>query len=189
MSDRNTAVSYAIMAIITNSKLEIHNFDNKKMDAFLDFLKNVNAPFEINHNTLIILPHTELSSIFIKAFLYPEFHSDWQPLIAPLFTQINGHNRIEELLFPDRLGYCEQLNRMNAKCEYDYNFKTRFNNNKPHAVDIYGKRELFGANVIANDLRGGMALIIASLVAKGITTIDNYKEVKRGYENITSNLQ
>jgi UDP-N-acetylglucosamine 1-carboxyvinyltransferase len=190
MSDRNAAVSFAIMALITNSTLEINNFDNIKMDAFYAFLDAINAQYKASENKLLILKrNNKFHPISIKAFLYPDFHSDWQPLIAPLLTQIEGNSSIEEMLFPDRLKYWIELGKMNAKYNYNYKTKSRFTDTNPHYVETYGIQKLNGTEVYATDLRGGMSLIIASLIAQGKTIINNAKEINRGYENIVELLK
>lgn len=189
MSDRNVAVTYSIMALISNSRIEILNYDNKKMDAFYKFLNDIGAKYKIIDNNKLVIEKSDLSNSFnpirIKAFIYPDIHSDWQPLIAPLLTQINGNSYIEEHLFPDRLKYWNELEKMGAKYKFDYTNKTRFEKDEnPHAVCVFGKLNLNGAEVTALDLRGGVALIIASLIAIGTTTIHNADEILRGYENI-----
>lgn len=189
MSDRNAAVTFSIMALITNSMLEIHNFDNFKMEAFYSFLDVINAQYKTDINKLTILKHyNKLNPISVKAFLYPNFHSDWQPLIAPLLTQIEGKSSIEELLFPNRLKYWLELEKMGAKYNYNYNTETRFKDTNPHYVETFGIQKLNGTEVVATDLRGGMSLIIASLVAQGKTIINNAEEINRGYENIIETL-
>jgi UDP-N-acetylglucosamine 1-carboxyvinyltransferase len=193
MSDRNAAVTYSIMALITNGRLEIQNYDDVKMDAFYSFLDSLGANYELKEKTLTINKSEFLKSnhnLRIKAFIYPDIHSDWQPLIAPLLTQMNGISYIEEYLFPDRLRYWKELEKMGVSYQYDLTNKTRFENDpNPHAVKVSGKFQLKGAEVEALDLRGGVALIIAALVAKGTTTINNADEILRGYENIDTILK
>lgn len=75
--------------------------------------------------------------------------------------------------------------KMGASFEFDYVNKTRFPNDvNPHAVFVHGATTFTGNRVKALDLRGGMCLILAALVAKGETIIENADEILRGYENI-----
>lgn len=190
MSDRNAAVTYTVMALITRSNLKIENYDDVKMEAFYKFLDEIGAKYELQNRELFVIGKLShpLKPIAINAFLYPEFHSDWQPLVAPLLTQIEGKSYLEEKLFSDRLRYWLELEKMGAKFEFDYGIETRFKDNNPHAVRINRKSNLSGAEVYARDLRGGVALVTASLVAKGKTVIHNAEEILRGYENLVDTL-
>lgn len=190
LSDRNAAVTYSLMALVTNGHIEIKNFDDVKMQAFYSFLNALGAKYEAYDKTLIISPSKKsFRPVQLQAFLYPEFHSDWQPLVGPLLTQVEGTSYIEEKLFPNRLAHWDELGRMGARYKYDSSIKTRFNDDNPHAVYIYGKSNLSGAEVKALNLRAGAALVIASLIAKGETTITNAEEITRGYENMIDILK
>lgn len=191
MSDRNAAVTYAVMAMITNSNLIIRNYDDIKMGAFYSFLNRINAKYQVGNQELSILKNfnKSLKPIDIKAFLYPVFHTDWQPLVAPLLSQIEGESYIEENYFADRLKYWLELDKMGASFKFDYNVKTKFKDDNPHAVRVKGKISLVGADVYARDLRGGVALVTASLVAKGKTVIHNAEQILRGYDNLVDTLK
>lgn len=186
MSDRNVAVSYAMFALVTQGKITLTNFSNVKMEAFYHFLDQINCKYLTNGDSLFIdAANINKDSQRIKAYMYPEIHSDWQPLIAPLLIGQTGTSYIEEFLFPSRLEYWMELSKMGAKFEFDTNNSTRFTlNGDRHAVYIYGPSVLKGASVRAIDLRAGMCLIIASLNAKGDTLIENAEEIYRGYDKI-----
>ena len=190
MSDRNAAVTYAVMAIITNSHLTIENYDDVKMEAFYKFLDEINAKYQVGEGELSIFKKSDnsLKPVKIEAFLYPGFHTDWQPLVAPILTQIEGKSYIKEKYFSDRLKYWIELEKMGASFDFDYQADTRFKDDNPHAVSINGKTSLSGANVYARDLRGGVALVTASLIAKGKTVIHNAEEILRGYDNLVDTL-
>lgn len=186
MSDRNVAVSFAMLAVISKGKMKITNFDDAKMGAFYSFLDLINCGFQVNGDCLEINAE-EINStpVRLKAYMYPDIHSDWQPLIAPLLTSQYGTSYVEEYLFPFRLGYWKELEKLGAIYEFDYSNKTRFpDDNNPHAVYVHGPQKLNGNIVKAIDLRGGMSLIIASLVTKGSTIIENAEEIFRGYDKI-----
>ncbi|HEV3156526.1 MAG TPA: hypothetical protein VGZ00_04205 [Candidatus Baltobacteraceae bacterium] len=191
MSDRNVAVTYAVMALITGSELSITNFDDDKMDAFYQFLEIVGIAYH-RQNQVFKIPSqdvTRLRATQVDAYIYPSFHSDWQPLVAPLLCLFNGTSRIEERLFPNRLGYWEQLALMGAKYSETVTQKSRFQDNFVHAVEISGPCAFHGANVKALDLRGAAALLEAALIARGTTCIHNAEILQRGYANIIDDLQ
>ena len=100
--------------------------------------------------------------------------------MATFLTQCNGKSVIEETIYENRFQNLLELEKMGAS------FKIFKDNRK--AV-IKGKTELHGAEVNATDLRGGAALVIAGLEAKGVTTIENIEYILRGYENFEVKLQ
>ena len=127
--------------------------------------------------------------IRITAFLYPQFHSDWQPLVAPLLTQLPTSTFVQEALFPDRLRHWEELAKMGARFAYEFGIETRFNDMNPHAATITGPVALKGAEVTARDLRTGACLVTAALIAKGTTCIHRAEEIDRGYEDMVATLR
>lgn len=194
MSDRNVAVTYAVAALIANIELIIENYDDVKMEAFYKFLNKINAKYTVNEKVLIIhksILHIDSGdNIKIKAFLYPDFHSDWQPLISPLLAIAPFNSYVEEWLFQNRLSHWDELGKLGSKYQYDFNNSTRFENDKfPHAVNITGGAQLKGTNVYANDLRSAASLVLASLAAKGETIINNIEELDRGYEKLAEDMK
>lgn len=194
MSDRNVAVTYAVAALVANIELIIENYDDIKMEAFYEFLNKINAKYTIDEKFLIIhksiLHINSGENLKIKAFLYPDFHSDWQPLISPLLAVSPFNTYVEELLFQNRLSHWDELGKLGSKYLYDYNNSTRFENDQfPHAVYIIGGAQLIGTNVYANDLRSAASLLLASLAAKGETIIDNIEELDRGYEHLIEDIK
>ena len=194
MSDRNVAVTYSIAALILNIELVINNYDDIKMEAFYRFLDALQVRYTVDENKLIIYK-SNLSKVTkdffkIKAFLYPDFHSDWQPLISPLLAILNFDSYIEEWLFQNRLSHWKELEKLGANFNYDMENLTRFSKDGfPHAVSIHGGISLKGTTVYANDLRSAASLVLAALAAKGETIIENIEELDRGYEDLIQNLQ
>ena len=85
---------------------------------------------------------------------------------------------VTENIFESRYKYTQELNRMGAKIKVE-----------GRTAIIKGSRKIQGTNVVANDLRGGAALILEALSAKGKTQIDNIHYILRGYENIEQKLK
>ena len=82
-----------------------------------------------------------------------------------------------ENIFENRYKYAQELNKMGAKITVE-----------GKSAVIRGARKLYGADVKATDLRGGAALVLAGLIAKGTTQIDNIDYILRGYENLDEKL-
>jgi len=94
-------------------------------------------------------------------------------------TQAQGLSLIHEVIYEGRLFYTDKLNTMGANiimCD-------------PHRVIVSGPTDLHGKKLESPDLRAGMALVLAGLVAKGKTTIDNIYQIERGYQNPVARLQ
>ena len=109
---------------------------------------------------------------------YPGFPTDMQSIFATTLTTAKGTSIIVENVFENRYKYTQELIRMGAKITIEG--KTAI---------IKGVRKLYGANVEATDLRGGAALVIAGLSAKGVTVVENAKYILRGYEKLEQKLQ
>lgn len=114
----------------------------------------------------------------LKTLPYPGFPTDLQPAMAVLLLKAHGTSTINETVFPSRFGYLEELRRMNA--QYQVSNGT--------AV-LQGPTEFSGAEVTAPDVRGGAALVLAGLVANGITQINNVAQIDRGYYHMVEKLQ
>ena len=109
---------------------------------------------------------------------YPGFPTDMQSIFATTLTIAKGTSMIVENIFENRYKYTQELVRMGAKIAIE-----------GKTAVIKGVRKLYGANVKATDLRGGAALVLAGLVAKGNTKVENIEYIQRGYENFEQKLQ
>ena len=109
---------------------------------------------------------------------YPGFPTDMQSIFGALLTTAKGTSIITENIFESRYKYVQELNRMGAKIRVE-----------GRSAIIKGTKRLQGANVVATDLRGGAALVLEALAAKGITEIDHIHYILRGYENIEEKLK
>jgi len=113
----------------------------------------------------------------VKTLPYPGFPTDIQAQITTLLALSEGTSIVTENLFENRFKYVDELIRMGASIKVESN-----------TAIIDGVSELTGATVNAPDLRAGAALVIAGLVAKGFTIIENIEYVERGYEDFERKL-
>ena len=118
-----------------------------------------------------------LKPIDIRTQVYPGFATDLQQPLTALLTQCQGASQVVETIYPERFGHCYQLNSMGAKIDQE-----------EAMCYINGPTPLHGARVYATDLRCGAALIVAALMADGVTEIGNVYHIDRGYENIDHKL-
>jgi UDP-N-acetylglucosamine 1-carboxyvinyltransferase len=115
----------------------------------------------------------ELTGINVKTAMYPGFATDLQqPLTAMLLTA-NSHSTIVDTIYPNRFNHCIQLNRMGANIIL-----------RDGSAIIPGNRKITGSWVHASDVRAGMCLILAGLIAEGTTCITGIEHIERGYPNV-----
>ena len=120
---------------------------------------------------------TNLKSCAIETQPYPGFPTDLQNQMLSMLTICNGTGIVVENLFETRFKIYGELTKMGA----DITVRDR-------TALINGVNNLYGATVCASDLRGGAALVLAGLVAKGYTTIEDVHHIDRGYKNIEDDL-
>ena len=101
-----------------------------------------------------------------------------QSVFAAMLTTAKGTSIIVENIFENRYKYTQELNKMGAKITVE-----------GKSAVIRGTRRLYGANVKATDLRGGASLVLAGLIAKGTTQIENIEYILRGYEKLDYKLR
>ena len=134
---------------------------------------------EIGLDNITIKDVKEYTKTDIKTLVYPGFATDLQQVMATFLTQCKGRSTIEETIYENRFQNLIELAKMGA------NVKISNDNRK---ATIKGKTKLQGTEVVATDLRGGASLLVAALIADGITTIDNISYILRGYDNIIEKL-
>ena len=113
----------------------------------------------------------------VKTLPYPGFPTDMQPQMTALLSIADGTSFVSEGVWDNRFRYVEQLTRMGASIKVEGKMAV-----------IEGVEQLKGAPVRADDLRAGAAMIIAGLIAKGTTEIEEISHIDRGYENIVEKL-
>lgn len=177
--DRVEAGTYLLMGLATNSEITI---DNVRPDLLMHVIKRLTdagAKLNIENNQIKVFKSHTLKAIDIDTRTYPGFPTDLQSQYAVYSTTTNGATRIFETIFESRFGYIEEIKKMGADIEVE----------GPHIVNIHGPVELNGHEIDANDIRGGAALVMAGLIAKGETTINGIELIERGYERMDEKLK
>ena len=175
--DNMEAITWAIASVITNGDIEIINFPFKHLEVPLIFLRESGMKYYKGENSLIVRGGTPYP-IEISTGPYPGINSDMQPLFAVFGACSQGESKIVDLRFPGRYGYAEELGKMGMKYDIEGDL-----------LKICGGNSLKGANVKAVDLRAGIALVLAGLVADGETVIEDSWQIERGYENLNEKLK
>ena len=177
--DRIEAGSFVILGAVSKSPIKIVGLDPNHLDVFWFLLKKAGVNLEIGKDFVKIKPPFKLKAVNLKTHEYPGFPTDLQAPFTILMTQANGVSLIHETIFEGRLFYTDALNQMGSNiimCD-------------PHRVVVQGPSDLYGRNLISPDIRAGIALVIASLIAKGESVIENIYQIDRGYEKIEDRLR
>ena len=174
------AGTFIVATLATKGEVLIKNAELRFLELFLKKLRDFGAKFDILGAKLIkVLPSYKLSMDKVQSLPYPGIPTDLQPELGVLATQAKGPTLIHDPLYEGRLKYLEELNKMGANIIFC----------DPHRAIINGPTQLYGTEIPSLDIRSGAALIIAGLVAKGQTIINNIYQVDRGYEKIEERLQ
>lgn len=174
--DNVEAMTWLIAAIITNGNVRIKNFPYDHLEMPMIHIKQGESELEFIERDLHVLGKGP-TSFELATGPYPGINSDMQALFASYGLLAQGDSRIIDLRFLDRFQYSEGLQRLGASLKVNGN-----------ELDIFGGSELIATRVSATDIRGGMALVLAALLAKGETEIENMYQVERGYENLDLKL-
>lgn len=171
--------SFSALAAATRSSLSLRNIEPKYLDAVFLQLKKMGVAFSVSGSgpaaTLIIQkPPSAYKSFRIQSGFYPKLLSDHIPPFAVLATQADGITLIHDWMYENRLRYIPELQKMGANCTIL----------DPHRALITGPVNLYGSEIETYDIRSGMTLIIAGLVAQGRSVISNIEHIDRGYERI-----
>jgi UDP-N-acetylglucosamine 1-carboxyvinyltransferase len=180
--DRIEAGTFAILAAATDSELTVTNIEPSHLEIFWQLLRQAGVKFELGANSVKMTPSRSQLQAISKDIItheYPGFPTDLQAPMAVLMTQAQGQSLIFETIYEGRLFYVDLLNSMGANI-----FMA-----DPHRVMITGPTVLQGAKLTSPDIRAGIAMVIAGLIANGQTEIDNIYQIDRGYENIEGRLQ
>jgi len=184
LPDRIEAGTIAIAAAVSGGKVRIKNIIPSHLSLVLNKFRAAQVDFDLLmhdnfYGDLIINQKHRLKAVNIDTRPYPGFPTDLQSPFAVLATQADGRSRIFETLFSARFDYTKWLIEMGAKIDIE----------SPHLIDVSGPTILHGDEIDASDIRGGAALVIAALAAKGETIIDNIEYIDRGYENLDLRLK
>lgn len=176
--DRIEAGTYLCAGAITNSTITLANVRPDHLDAVTAKLEQMGCTVDIGTDTMTIHPAKQLKHVDIITQEYPAFPTDMQAQFLALATLANGASTIEERLFENRFMHVSELQRLGAEIKLS-----------GHTATVIGPCELFGADVMATDLRASSALVLAAMAAEGTTNVHRIYHLDRGYENLEQKLQ
>lgn len=179
IGDRIIAGTYAIATACTGGHIDLSNINPLHLQDVIDKLRKAGlSVIEKKKGIEISASKRPIALPIIQTMPYPLFPTDLQSQFTVLQSISEGNSMVIENIFESRLSYVPQLIKMGAKIKV-----------KNNIAFVEGVPTLYGAEVFAPDLRAGAGLVIASLCAKGYSTINNINYIDRGYEHIEKDLR
>ena len=175
--DQIEAGTYMAAAVATGGDIRVENVIPKHMEPITARLMAAGAEIEEGDDWIRVARKGPLQKINVKTMPHPGFPTDMQPQMAAMLTLAEGASIITEGVWDNRFKYVDELIRLGARITVD-----------GKVAVIEGVEELTGAPVKAIDLRGGAAMIIAGLVARGTTEIEDIIYIERGYEDVVEKI-
>ncbi len=176
--DRIEAGTYIIMAAAMADDVTIENIIPLHVEALTSKLIEMGVNMEIGVDSIRILKSEALKAVDFTTQTYPGFATDLQQPMTTLLTRAEGASTVKETIYAERFKHTAELQRMGATISVGTAQAT-----------ITGVTPLFGNKVTATDLRAGASLVIAGLMADGITEIHDIYHIDRGYDEIDSKLK
>lgn len=178
MPDRIETGTFLCMAAMAGGEILVKEVKPDHVTPVLHKLEETGCKLKVEKNEIQLQAPKRLKAVDIKTMPYPGFPTDMQSIFSTALTLAKGTSMIVENLFENRYKYTQELIRMGAKISIE-----------GKTAVIKGVRKLYGATVKATDLRGGAALVMAGMVAKGDTRVENIEYILRGYEGFDQKLK
>jgi len=176
--DQIEAGTFMIAAAATGGDVLIKNVIPKHLESITAKLVEMNVIVEEFDDSVRVTRTGKLHKANVKTLPYPGFPTDLQPQIVALLTIAEGTSVITESVWDNRFQYVDELRRLGAHITVD-----------GKVAVIEGVANLSGSPVRATDLRAGASMVIAALVAQGVTEIHELFHIDRGYEDLESKLR
>lgn len=177
--DRIEAGSYMIMAAAVGKRVEIDNVIPLHLESLISKLREMNIDIETRDDSVVISNgRTEKMPVDVKTLVYPGFATDLQQPFTSLLTEANGPSIVTDTIYGSRFKHTDELRRMGATIKVE-----------GQSALISGNARLQGASVKATDLRAGAALVVAGLMAEGVTEISGVEHIDRGYAFLEEKLR
>jgi UDP-N-acetylglucosamine 1-carboxyvinyltransferase len=178
VADRIVAGTWAMAALATRGDITVRGANAAHLEIALDKAAHAGAEVEVLADGFRVAIDDRLKSFDVVTLPYPGLATDLQPQAIAALAVADGTAMITENLFEARFMFCDEIVRMGADVRTDGH----------HAV-VRGKERLSGAPVRATDIRAGVGLVIAGLVAEGVTEVAEIHHIDRGYVRFEEQLR
>ena len=178
VTDRIIAGTWAFAAAMTQGDITIHGARADHMEVMLEKLTSAGAIVTSTADGVRVKMEQRPTSVDVATLPYPGFATDLLPFIIAMNSIADGDSLVTENVFESRFMFVNELSRLGAQIHVD-----------GHYASIHGIPQLSGAPVEATDIRAGAGLVLAALVAEGVTTVDGAFHVDRGYPEFAEQLR
>lgn len=176
--DRIETGTYLLAGAIAGDKVTIEGCNPSENRALLHLLNRIGVSVEVGTSTMTVQGVESVAPVDISMLPYPAFPTDLQGPLMALLCLSRGVSIITDKVFPDRFNHLSELRRFGARVRKE----------GPTAI-IEGGAPLSGAKVMASDLRASACLVLAGLVADGVTDVYRIYHLDRGYERMEEKLR
>lgn len=176
--DRVEAGTFMVAAAACGGNVLVANAITDHLKPVVAKLREAGVIIEEELSGVRVISEPPLGAIDIKTLPYPGFPTDMQAQMMAMLTTSMGTSLITETVFENRFMHVNELKRMGADITIE-----------GHSAVVKGVAQLSGAQVKATDLRAGAALLIAGMMASGVTEISGIEHIDRGYEDIVNKLR
>ncbi len=175
--DRIEAGTYMILAASSGDGVLIDNVIPHHLESLIAKLREMGVQIEAGDDQVFVGPAEKMKAVDIKTLVYPGFPTDLQQPLTSLLTGSEGTSMVTDTIYGARFKHIDELRRMNANIKVE-----------GRSAIINGPIKLQGAKVKASDLRAGAALVIAGLMAEGVTEVTGLEHIDRGYSHLVEKL-
>jgi UDP-N-acetylglucosamine 1-carboxyvinyltransferase len=176
--DRIEAGTYMIIGAAAGRELLIDNVIPQHVESLTAKLHEMGADVQTGEDQMLVSRcKGALKSVDVKTLVYPGFPTDLQQPLTSLLTQAKGTSIVTDTIYGSRFKHIDELRRMGAEVKVE-----------GRSAILSGSSQLEGAKVHASDLRAGASLVIAGLIARGITEITGVEHIDRGYDHLMEKL-
>lgn len=171
--------TYAIAGALTHGMIEFKDIKRLEVEPITYILEKMGLEFEKKDDNLKVFSKKIQNTPRVIATPWPGFPTDLMSVLIVLATQASGVSLLHDWLYESRMFFVDKLISMGAQITIA----------DPHRVLVYGPSKLYGRDLETPDIRAGMALVLAGLIAKGQSTINRAELIERGYEEVVGKLQ
>ncbi|WP_316570596.1 UDP-N-acetylglucosamine 1-carboxyvinyltransferase [Neobacillus sp. YIM B06451] len=175
--DRIEAGTYIILGAAMGDGVLVDNVIPQHLESLIAKLSEMGVYVEAGDDQIFVRSASRLKAVDIKTLVYPGFPTDLQQPFTSLLTRAEGSSMVTDTIYGARFKHIDELRRMNANIKVE-----------GRSAIVSGPIQLQGAKVKASDLRAGAALVIAGLMAEGITEVTGLEHIDRGYSNLVEKL-
>jgi UDP-N-acetylglucosamine 1-carboxyvinyltransferase len=175
--DRIEAGTFLVAGAICGQGVTVKRVEPEHIRSITGALATCGFPIHIADHAISISPNGAASALELETAPYPGFPTDMQAQMCALLSTSDGISVVTENIFPQRYMHVAELKRMGAQMQLE-----------GATAVIHGVDGLFGAQVMASDLRASAALVLAGLKADGITEVSRVYHIDRGYEHLDEKL-